>query len=88
MLIEETHTQLLPATTMDHTPVPSSINTTDSEKGNVKPVAEAPTGSTVTGIPWLLVCVSLYISIFIYGLDTTIAADVQGSVVDPVGHVE
>ncbi|OIW23747.1 MFS general substrate transporter [Coniochaeta ligniaria NRRL 30616] len=73
---------------MDHTPNTSSSNATDSEKDDVEPVAPPPTGRTVTGIRWLLVCISLYISIFIYGLDTTIAADVQGSVVDAFGHVE
>ncbi|KAM0261020.1 hypothetical protein ACHAQJ_002459 [Trichoderma viride] len=43
---------------------------------------------TVVGLRWLLVCFSLYIGTFIYGLDTTIAADVQGSVVEAFGHVE
>jgi MFS family permease len=43
---------------------------------------------TVRGIRWLLICLSLYTSIFIYGLDTTIAADVQGAVLEAFGHVE
>lgn len=37
---------------------------------------------------WIIICISLYISIFIYGLDTTIAAEVQGPVVEDFGHVE
>ena len=37
---------------------------------------------------WVVICISLFISIFIYGLDTTIAADVQGAVVESFGHVE
>ncbi len=49
--------------------------------------APAPT-RTVTGIRWLLICMSLYISIFIYGLDTTIAADIQGAVGEDFSHVE
>jgi hypothetical protein len=30
---------------------------------------------------WFLVCISLYFSDLIYGLDTTVAADIQGAVV-------
>ncbi|OPB42702.1 hypothetical protein A0O28_0038230 [Trichoderma guizhouense] len=42
----------------------------------------------IKGFRWILVCVSLYITCFLYGLDTTIAADVQGSVVEALGHIE
>jgi MFS family permease len=45
-------------------------------------------GRTITGVKWFLICVSLYISAFLYGLDTTIAADVQGPVLEEFGHVE
>ncbi|KAI9150293.1 MFS general substrate transporter [Paramyrothecium foliicola] len=55
-----------------------------SENNKSDPV----TVRTVTGIRWFLVCIAVYISIFVYGLDTTIAADVQGSVVAAFGHVE
>ncbi|KAK7738524.1 hypothetical protein SLS53_006044 [Cytospora paraplurivora] len=40
------------------------------------------------GFRWSLICISLYVTCFLYGLDTTIAADVQGSVTDTFGHVE
>jgi MFS family permease len=55
--------------------------------------SSAPTENTeeirsVRGFRWILINVALYASIFIYGLDTTIAADVQGSVVEAFGHVE
>ncbi|KAK3900791.1 major facilitator superfamily domain-containing protein [Staphylotrichum tortipilum] len=43
---------------------------------------------TIRGFKWILVCVSLYVSAFLYGLDTTIAADVQGPVVEQFGHIE
>ncbi|KAL6907167.1 MFS general substrate transporter [Trichoderma evansii] len=43
---------------------------------------------SIHGFRWILINVALYVSIFIYGLDTTIAADVQGSVVEAFGHVE
>jgi hypothetical protein len=37
---------------------------------------------TVRGLRWFLVCFSLYLSCFLYGVDTTIAAGVQGYVVE------
>ena len=43
---------------------------------------------TIHGFKWVLVCLSLYISALLYGLDTTIAADVQASVIDTFGSVE
>lgn len=42
----------------------------------------------VRGLRWVGVCMALYVSAFLYGLDTTIAADVQGPVVEKFGHVE
>ena len=48
----------------------------------------APETRTLRGFKWALVCLSLYVSALIYGLDTTIAADVQGAVVETFGNVE
>jgi MFS family permease len=45
-------------------------------------------GREIYGIRWHLVCVSLYISALVFGLDTTIAADVQSSVIEDFGHVD
>lgn len=42
----------------------------------------------IQGIRWLLVCTSLYISALVFGLDTTIAADVQSSIIEAFGHVD
>jgi MFS family permease len=42
----------------------------------------------VKGFRWILVCFSLYVTCFLYGLDTTIAADVQGSIVEAFGHID
>lgn len=42
----------------------------------------------IQGIRWLLVCTSLYISALVFGLDTTIAADVQSSIIEDFGHVD
>ncbi|KAI1392650.1 MFS general substrate transporter [Hypoxylon trugodes] len=45
-------------------------------------------GRTIRGFQWLILCISIYATCFLYGLDTTIAADVQGPVVETLGHVE
>ncbi|CAG9953386.1 unnamed protein product [Clonostachys rosea f. rosea IK726] len=42
----------------------------------------------IRGFRWLAMCISIYITCFLYGLDTTIAADVQGPVVKAFGHIE
>ncbi len=68
--------------------MPHPTDPSDSEKGSAEIEPKPSPARTITGMRWLLVCISLYISIFIYGLDTTIAADVQGSVIDAFGHVE
>ncbi|KAL1898451.1 hypothetical protein Sste5346_003354 [Sporothrix stenoceras] len=41
----------------------------------------------IQGVRWILVCLALYLSVFMYGLDTTIAADVQSAVVETFGSV-
>lgn len=42
----------------------------------------------IHGWKWVLVCCSIYFSALIYGLDSTIAADVQGAVVSRFNDVE
>lgn len=46
-----------------------------------------PASGDITGFRWVLVCIALYLSVFMYGLDTTIAADVQSAVVETFGSV-
>ncbi|OKL63437.1 hypothetical protein UA08_01987 [Talaromyces atroroseus] len=46
-----------------------------------------PETRAVTGWKWVLVCAGLYCAIFLYGLDNTIAADIQSSVLDTFGDV-
>lgn len=41
----------------------------------------------ITGFRWVLICAALYLSALMYGLDTTIAADVQGAVIDTFAEV-
>jgi hypothetical protein len=43
---------------------------------------------TVHGFKWVLVCVSLYVGGLLYGLDTTIAADIQAAIVERFDSVE
>lgn len=66
---------------------PSSL-----EKHELRPdggaAKEAQNVRQIRGCKWILVCASLYISSFIFGLDTTIAADVQGSITKQFGHVD
>ena len=62
--------------------------THDTEKADVSTKPEEFPARTVRGVRWVLVCIALYVSTFIYGLDTTIAADVQGSVIEAFGHAE
>lgn len=42
----------------------------------------------LSGFKWFLVCACVYISDFVYGLDTTIAADIQGAVTQTFGTVD
>ncbi|KAJ6151652.1 hypothetical protein N7470_007249 [Penicillium chermesinum] len=42
----------------------------------------------ITGYRWFLVCSALYLSALMYGLDTTIAADVQGAVIQRFHQVD
>lgn len=64
----------------------------DAEKSSQEPspsggLVEAEPGRNIQGFRWLVICISLYITCFLYGLDTTIAADVQGPVIAAFDHV-
>ncbi|KAI0429516.1 major facilitator superfamily domain-containing protein [Xylaria sp. FL1042] len=45
-------------------------------------------GRTIHGLRWLLICTAIYTTCTLYGLDTTIAADIQGPIVESLGHVD
>ena len=51
--------------------------------------ANSPLETTraVKGWKWVFVCFGLYFSIFLYGLDNTVVADIQSAVVDTYGDV-
>jgi hypothetical protein len=46
-----------------------------------------PETRAVQGWKWIFVCVGLYLAILLYGLDNTIAADIQGAIVETYGDV-
>ncbi|GIZ48089.1 hypothetical protein CKM354_001116200 [Cercospora kikuchii] len=50
--------------------------------------AEEECPRSVHGVRWVVVCCSLYLEALIYGLDTTIAADIQAAVIDSFGSIE
>ena len=53
----------------------------DEEAGAPSADAHAlPEARTIRGFKWVLACVALFSANFLYGLDTTIAADIQAAV--------
>ncbi|KAI1780037.1 major facilitator superfamily domain-containing protein [Hypoxylon cercidicola] len=60
----------------------------DQEPALAEDGSEDNKGRSIRGIRWLLVCIAIYTTCFLYGLDTTIAADIQGPIVETLGHVE
>ena len=100
MSVEQTNLSSGPASTIDMSEKPTparSLNggsetdvTGDGEKGQVSSETASPPPEmtrTVTGWKWVLVCVGFYFSAFMYGLDNTIAADIQSAVVDTYGDI-
>ncbi|KAH8596288.1 major facilitator superfamily domain-containing protein [Bisporella sp. PMI_857] len=63
-----------------------SGNATPDESLEQKDEVSGP--RTVHGFKWVLVCISIYTSALIYGLDTTIAADIQAAIVERFDNVE
>jgi hypothetical protein len=61
--------------------------TTDEEKAPAAPDAPPEFVRTITGWKWILVCAGFYASCFLYGLDNTIAADIQSAVLDSFGDI-
>lgn len=45
------------------------------------------TDRAIHGIRWFLVCVAIYSANFLYGLDTTIVADLQGAIAETYSNV-
>ncbi|KAJ2976118.1 hypothetical protein NQ176_g5135 [Zarea fungicola] len=74
---------------MEHDSKKEGSNSPDTDiENSVQRKEPERSHRTLSGPRWAFVCASLYVSCFIYGLDTTIAADVQGPVIEAFGHVE
>ncbi|CAM1511792.1 Fc.00g093050.m01.CDS01 [Cosmosporella sp. VM-42] len=74
-----------------HVESPEGITTnldqsSDSSGMNSTPKQNQPE-RTITGFRWFLVCVAIFSANFLYGLDTTIAADIQAAVSEEFENV-
>ncbi|KAL6797124.1 major facilitator superfamily domain-containing protein [Trichoderma sp. SZMC 28012] len=75
-------------------PVISDGNTTDDTEiqkplENEKTVdTSPPLNQSISSWKWYSICVGLYLTAVLYGLDTSIAADVQGPVLESLGEIE
>lgn len=58
------------------------------ETGSDTPLDVADKGRTIRGFRWVVICISIYVTCALYGLDTTIAADIQGPIITAFGQVE
>lgn len=67
--------------------LPMSARNEEKTDGQVDASANDDDVRKITGFRWFLICAALYLSALMYGLDTTIAADVQGAVIETFGEV-
>jgi predicted MFS family arabinose efflux permease len=63
----------------------TGLSNEEKQLSNVNDEAEPK--RKVTGFRWFLVCVAIYSANILYGLDTTIAADIQASVSETFDNV-
>lgn len=68
--------------------VQSDPDDSSNEQSPASSLKDPPSQRSVRGFEWFLVCASLYIGALIYGLDTTIAADIQAAIVERFDNVE
>jgi hypothetical protein len=74
-------------------PATAEPSTTDAEKAASTESANKDLATSVfvrkyKGWSWLAVCVAVYSSAFLYGLDTTIVTDIQSFAVEEFGNIE
>ena len=75
------------------TPALASPETGSFKEDDRRPLSRAKGGKSsepkrsVTGFRWFLVCASIFSGNILYGLDTTIAADIQAAVSETYGNV-
>ncbi|EOA86419.1 uncharacterized protein SETTUDRAFT_161296 [Exserohilum turcica Et28A] len=76
----------------EHAPSPHSTQRSTSpttlENGRGHDAETGQKERTIRGPVWFIICISLYVTCFLYGLDTTIAADIQGPVIQAFGKIE
>lgn len=65
---------------------PNNLSTL-SEKGSEEPIAK-PEERSIRGLRWFLVCFAIFSANLLFGLDNTIAADIQGAVSDTFHDTE
>ncbi|KAH7313140.1 major facilitator superfamily domain-containing protein [Rhexocercosporidium sp. MPI-PUGE-AT-0058] len=73
--------------------VPSSIQPSKDSSSDVEQIpADEPAvpefQRPISTVQWTLVCVGLFLGAILYGLDTTIAADVQGPILVSLGEID
>jgi hypothetical protein len=67
----------------------SSFDQVPDEKAQVfEADKDATTVRSIRGWKWFVACLSIYTTALLYGLDTTIAADVQPNIVESLGEIE
>ncbi|KAJ6788506.1 hypothetical protein PWT90_01620 [Aphanocladium album] len=69
------------------TPSPDESIASPQHGSLVKNDTEKATGNGMSNLRWFSVCVGLYLTAFLYGLDSTIAADVQGPILASLGDL-
>lgn len=72
--------------TSQHSPVHEASVSHDYEKGTASKTADQV--RPIHGWKWVLTCAAVYLTGLLYGLDTTIAADVQSSIVKSLGQID
>ena len=60
----------------------------DEKAAPIDPSQHVSTVRPIHGYWWVLAMVAVYVTAFLYGLDTTIAADVQPAIVESLGGIE
>ena len=66
----------------------NSVLVADEKAAPTDPSQHASTVRPIHGYRWVLAMVAVYTTAFLYGLDTTIAADVQPAIVESLGGIE
>lgn len=66
-------------------PTPEKTSTSDEEQQT--PEEKPHTKRTIRGLRWFFLCVGVFSANLLYGLDTTIAADIQAAVSETYGNV-